>query len=113
MTTTHGLARTKERTGKNERSARKQIKRALERGKSYEAFSSWERKYLEQEARDGCKAIAYDGYCYIFSEYGFCVTMYPLPVWFGKKKRFDGKERIRNAKVYARTHFSRREAVAF
>ena len=49
-------------------------------------------------------AIAYNNFCYIVSEEGFCVTLYPLPVWFGKKKHFNGKERIRNMKAYARNY---------
>ena len=110
MTTYHGLTRMQERTGFNESTARRQINRALERGKTAEFFSSWERKFLEQEARNGCKALAYNGFCYIVNADGYCVTAYPLPVWFGKKKRFDGKERIRNPKAYAKYHVERKQA---
>ncbi len=110
MTTTisyasiHSLTRAKERAGLNERKAERQISRAMRDGKPADAFSSWERSYLEKEAYGDCTAIAYSGFCYIVNSNGFCVTMYPLPAWFGKKKHFDGKERIRNVKTYAKHH---------
>ena len=98
----HSLTRAKERLGYNEKNALKQINRAKERGKTAENFTSWEREYLENEAGIGTYAIAYNNFCYIIGADGICVTMYALPAWFGKKKHFDGKERIRNAKAYSR-----------
>ena len=109
MTTIHSLDRAKERLGMNKKVAIKQIRLALERGKTSEEFSSWERNFLGKEAYDGCKAIAYNGYCYIFNDMDICVTMYPLPVWFGKKKHFDGKNRIKNYKSYSKNVFNRRD----
>ena len=100
----HSIVRAKERLGYNSKNALKQITRALERGKTAEDFTSWERNYLMGEDRDNAKAIAYDNFCYIVGDDGKCVTMYELPAWFGKKKHFDGKERIRNAKAYSRYH---------
>jgi len=102
--TIHSLDRAKERIGCNEKAADKQFRLAIERGKTYEDFTSWEQKYLAKEAYDGCVAVAYNGYCYIVNELGFCVTVYQLPAWFGKKKHFNGKERIRNMKSYARNN---------
>ena len=99
----HSITRAKERTGmKNEKTISKNIALAMQRGKRAKDFTSWERNYLRAEAYDNCTAIAYNNYCYIVSEDGCCVTMYPLPVWFGRKKRFDGKERIRNYKQYCK-----------
>lgn len=103
----HSLKRAKERAGLNEKAAEKQIARAMRDGKCADAFSSWERSYLEKEAYGDCVAVAYSGFCYIVNSDGLCVTMYPLPVWFGKKKQFDGKERIRNPKTYAKFHSSK------
>ena len=100
--TYHSIERAKERLGYNEKVAKKQIKRALERGKTADCFSSWEKNYLENESRENTYAIAYNNFCYIVGSDGTCVTMYPLPAWFGKKKHFDGKEKIRNAKAYSR-----------
>lgn len=100
----HSLNRAKQRAGLNEKVAERQIARAMRDGKCADAFTSWEKSYLEKEGYDDCTAIAYAGYCYIVNSKGFCVTMYPLPVWFGKKKRFDGKEKIRNAKTYSKYH---------
>lgn len=112
MITLHSLERAKERMGMNEKVAKKQIKHALERGKTADQFTSWERNYLEKEAYGNCRAIAYNGYCYIFNDDNTCVTMYSLPVWFGKKKHFDGKERIRNYKTYAKNLFVSTEDVS-
>ena len=102
MVTLHSLERAKSRMGINTKPAIKQIKHALERGKTFKDFSSWERKYLEKEAYGDCIAIAYNGYCYIFSNDNTCVTLYPLPSWFGKKKHFDGKNKIKNFKHYSK-----------
>lgn len=102
MTTLHSLERAKERMGMNKKVAIKQIRLALERGKTFEEFTSWEKNYLGKEAYGNCRAVAYNGYCYIFNDKDYCVTMYPLPIWFGKKKHFDGKNRIKNYKAYSK-----------
>lgn len=100
--TLHCIKRAKERMGINRKSAHRQIKLAFERGKCAEDFVSWERSYLENQGCENCVAVAYNNYCYIIDSQGNCVTLYPLPAWFGKKKRYDGKERVRNPKVYAK-----------
>lgn len=102
--TVHSIERAKERAGLSEKRASKMIKLAIERGKRAEDFTSWERDFLIREPSDNCIAVAYNNYCYIVNEEGFCVTLYPLPEWFGKKKHFNGKERIRNMKVYSRNN---------
>ena len=102
--TIHSLERAKERIGCNKKNAEKQIERALVRGKKADDFTSWEKSFLQGESSETTTAIAYNNYCYIVSSDGMCVTLYPLPVWFGKKKHFDGKEKIRNMKVYARNY---------
>ena len=85
-----------------EKKAAKQIALALERGKAAQEFRSMERSFLEGECKYGNTAIAYNNFCYIFSEDGVCVTLYPLPIWFGKKKQFNGKEKVRNPKKYTK-----------
>ena len=103
VSTVHSLRRAKERCGiKNHHTAKRNIDMALIRGRKAEDCTSWERSYLEQECCGNCTAIAYNNFCYIVNEYGVCVTVYALPQWFGKKKHFDGKERIRNYKKYWR-----------
>ncbi|MGN0487350.1 MAG: hypothetical protein ACI4GB_08985 [Acutalibacteraceae bacterium] len=104
MATVHSVERAKERAGLNERKAYKMIDHALERCKRAEDFTSWERDYLKGECKGNTTAIAYNNFCYIVNEEEFCVTLYPLPAWFGKKKHFNGKERIRNMKAYSRNH---------
>ena len=99
--TNHSINRAKERRNfKNQRAAERNIALAIKNGKRADDLSSWEREFLLGEERDGCSAIAYNKFCYIVNSENVCITMYPLPVWFGKKKRFDGKERIRDYKKY-------------
>ena len=105
----HSIERAKERIGYNKRNAERQIDRAIARGKTAEHFSSWERKFLHGECSESATAIAYDNFCYIISETGVCKTLYPLPAWFGKKKHFNGKEKIRKMKSYTRNHPSYNE----
>ena len=105
IVTIHGVTRTKERYNlKNVRSVEKNVTFAVQRGKRAEDCTSWERSYLSNEAYADCIAIAYNNFCYIVNADGVCVTLYQLPAWFGKKKHFDGKERIRNYKRYYRSH---------
>ena len=102
--TEHSIQRAKERCHyKNRRAAENNIQRALIRGKNASQYTSWEREYLENEGHDNCTAIAYNNFCYIVSDQGNCVTVHSLPAWFGQKKHFDGKNRIRNYKKYCRS----------
>lgn len=102
--TIHSLDRAKERAGLNEKRAERLISLALERGKTADKFTSWERSYLKGEETEEYIAVAYAGYCYLISYSGTCVTMYPLPAWFGKKKHYNGKERIRDYKKYCKSN---------
>ena len=102
MATVHSVERMKERAGLNERKAYKMLELAVERGKTADDFTSWERDFLLSESKNDRTAIAYNNYCYIMGDNGFCITMFHLPSWFGKKKHFNGKERIRNFKAYSR-----------
>ena len=106
----HGIRRVRERCGvKNNAAAEMNIMRAIARGKCAEDFSSWEHTYLKSEAHDGCIAIAYNGFCYIVNSKGICVTVHTLPQWFGKKRAFRGKERIRDRKRYLRYNDNQQE----
>ncbi len=107
--TKHSVVRMKDRLGVNERKAKKRISDAIKRGLRAEAFSSWERSFLTKEAHGDCTALAYNGYCYIVNDDNICVTLYPLPAWFGKKKHFDGKEKIRNVKKYYNNHLAQND----
>lgn len=101
----HSIDRARERCNlKRDKAAMRNIQLAYERGKRAADLTSWERDYLLAEAHGDCTAIAYNRYCYIVSATGVCVTVYPLPRWFGQKKHFDGKERIRDYKKYVRNH---------
>lgn len=105
VTTQHSFDRSKERQKiKNRRTAERNISLAIQRGKRADDYSSWERDYLRKEARGKCAALVYNNSCYIISEDGVCVTLFRLPRWFGKKKHFDGKERIRSYKKYCKNN---------
>ena len=101
MYTYHSLQRAEERTRFNGKAARRFIENGLTRGKTADDYTKEERRYLSSIAYDDCIAKAYNGYCLIISSDGDCVTLYPLPDWFGKKKHYDGKTQIRNVKRYA------------
>ena len=102
MTTFHALQRTKERTGFNQKTSERLIANAIKRGKSAHTFAAKEREYLErQESKKGKRTIVYNSLCFIFSNDDVCITVYPVPVWFGKTQ-YDGKQKIRNSKKYIR-----------
>lgn len=82
---------------------------AYDRGKRAEDFTSWERNYLLGEQKeDDCIAVAYNQHCYIFRKGSssdiVCITMYPLPNWFGKKKAhyYHKNERVKNMRRIAK-----------
>lgn len=99
--TIHCVERINERQSiKSNARAMRKVQKAVERGSGAECFHSWERKYMENRKKGNCSPIAYDQFCYIISEDGVCVTLFPLPKNFGRRKHFDGKEKIRNVKKY-------------
>ena len=102
MATYHSLRRAYERIGLKAEAAEKEICRAYAAGLGAEEFNSREKAYLESKGLAGGYAKVYKGFCYIFSEEAVCITVYPVPAWFGKRQYFDGKTRIRNPKNYYR-----------
>ena len=102
MTTLHALQRTYERTRFDLATSERFILNAIKRGKPADAFRAREREYLQsKEIKYGHWTVVYNFFCFIFSEAGDCITMFPVPKWFGKKL-YDGKQEIRNAKKYIR-----------
>lgn len=101
--TYHCMERAKERAGLNEAETIKLIDNAREKGKGAGKFHSKERTYLCNRSSDGKKAIVYNNYCFIFKDNGICITMYPVPDWFGKKQFYKKKKKIRNVKRYYKT----------
>lgn len=86
--TYHYFVRAKERGGLKQRRAQRMIDLARERGKrSNECRWSVDKQYLACRNDSDKEAIAYNGYCFIISkDTGSCITLYPLPADFGKKK---------------------------
>ena len=105
--TLHGLLRTMERMKMNDQQALRFIKNAWERGTAT-ASVVWQRDYLDQ--RDGrfeegaTEFRMYCGQLCIFTPNGEMVTMYPLPADFNRKRAYNGKERIRNARRFDRSY---------
>lgn len=102
MTSHHSLKRAKERLGFNRKYAASVIENGIRRGQPACNFRPGaEKKWLERRSQQGCEALAYNGLCIIVSPDGNCVTVYELPRWFGKKVRFDRRNRrIRNRVRY-------------
>ena len=106
MCTYHSIKRANERTRFNGKAAVRFIENGIARGKTAKDYKQNERDYLSSIPHDDCIAKAYNGFCLIISKDGVCITLYPLPEWFGKKRHYDGKVRVRNAKRYDFTDYS-------
>ena len=106
MCTYHSIQRANERTRYKGKTAVRFIENGIARGKTASDFTQAERDYLLNTPYDSCIAKAYNGFCLIISEDGECITLYPLPEWFGKKRYYTGKKRIRNVKRYLSSNIS-------
>lgn len=102
--TKHSIIRTEERASVKERVAKRLINNAKERGLAPNCFPLRERKYLESRENEKRIVRYYLGYCFVFSSDFCCITMFPVPQWFGKKVLFQGKTKIRKPKKYARNN---------
>ena len=104
MTTYHAVQRTQERAGMNASKAERFVKNAVKRGLGAEAFKSIEHEYLKSfNDESGCRAIAYNSYCFIVSVDDVCITMFSLPNWFGKNnkdKQHKKKQKLRDVTKY-------------
>jgi len=104
LASNHSLKRVKERMGVNKSNAHNIICNARERGLSPMDFSGREYSYLASKESNYSWVVAYQGYFFVFSNSGVCITVAKLPDWFGKKGNYDGKEKIRELKKYWRHH---------
>ena len=84
--TKHSTERANERMCiKNPREYNRMIQLVFERGKrACDMRRSADRTYLSEKTKDGVVAVAFTGFCFIFSEAGACVTLFRLPSSFGK-----------------------------
>lgn len=99
--TEHSIERAMERIGLERDAAERFLLNGMVRGKSGEFYSGKEKRFLETHAKgDRLSSIAYNGYCLVMCDDQVCLTVYALPDWFGKKERYNHKERIRKAKKY-------------
>ena len=103
--TYHGLLRAEERANLPASGALKLINRAEEKGKTAEDFPAAERRYLQnlEQSRDRIVRVFSD-YLFIFSSEGIFITMFHIPVWFGKKNKYCGKIAVRNPRKFERFH---------
>ena len=99
----HSIQRTVERAGLNKKAAIRMIENDWIKGKDSQEFGKREREYLKRKETEGRRILIYSGYCFLFDEDSVCITMYAVPVWFGKNQ-YKGKERIRNPRKFYRKY---------
>ncbi len=109
--TRHGIERTRERRHlKKDRRVMKDLRLAIQRGRSAEDFSGLEKSYLANAAKGNSYALAYNGFCYIIGgDDNRCVTMFALPGWFGKRKKIIHTKETRNYKQVCEEHRKKNE----
>ena len=92
----HSIGRAKERAGLSRKRAEKMMNLARERGLGFEDCRwSIDRMFLLYRTNEVAVALALNGHCFKFKRgTADCLTMYPLPKHFGKKKTFYGNNRI-------------------
>ncbi len=103
MYTLHSIERTTQRAGLNRRAAVRMIENARVKGLDSRGYGRDEKEYLTVRELNGGRSVVYAGYCFIFDDEDVCITMYSVPVWFGKR-HYQGKERIRNPRKYVRRY---------
>ena len=110
----HSIIRANERAGMKYNEAVRFTDLAIRNGQQAEELPSKERRYLEskEQTDPSCKAILYNGYILIVKDEDICITMYLAPTWFLKKRYYDGKTKVRNAKKYLRYSTSYRMEAA-
>ncbi len=112
-TTLHGLMRTMQRAELNESKALRMIRLAWERGRLLcDLPSSWQRYYrrFDRPARHGPTQMRfYNGYLFIFNAYGELITMVSEHERHGRKRIYDGKVRVRDARKYGRMNRERED----
>ena len=102
MTTLHAVQRTQERAGMSARKAKRFVRNAVKRGLSADSFKSIEHEYLKSyDNKDGCRAVAYNSYCFVVSSEDVCITMFALPDWFGKNNKNKKKQKLRDVTKYS------------
>lgn len=102
--TYHSICRTEERANLSKGAAMKMIERASKKGRMASEFALDERRYLQSKENEGRYACYYSGYCFIFTKGHICITMFPVPKWFGKRGKYNGKILIREPKKYLRIY---------
>lgn len=105
-TTRHGLERTMERAGLKKEKALRMIRLAWERGQRLcDLDSGWQRYYrrFDRQAFNGPTQMRfYNGFVFIFNSYGTLITMLNEHERHGRKRLYDGKVRVRDARKYGR-----------
>lgn len=108
LATRHYLDRAKERVGYNEKRATKLLSNAIDRGITEKQCKySSDRCFLENRNSDNCKAIAYNGWCFIIDKNSNrCMTIVPLPKDFGRKKRYYEVKKMNDPRHLRRMAFA-------
>jgi hypothetical protein len=102
MTTFHALMRAEERAGLRKKYAKRLIANAISHGREADNFAGKERNYLLRKGKaDGGRVLVHGEYCFIVRDGDRCVTMYPVPDWF-EKRRNGGKRPIISGNNFTR-----------
>lgn len=91
--TNHGYERICERVKISHKSANRLINTVLEKGKCADDYKSFEKYYLQDASKNGCFALTYNNYLFIMNQFYQCVTVFHLPIWFGKNIKNKLKKR--------------------
>ena len=113
MNTIHSIVRANERAGMKRSEAIRFTDLAIRNGIRADELPRKERRYLESKEIDlSFSAVLYNGYIFILKDEDTCITLFPAPNWFLKKRYYDGKTKVRNAKKYLRYSASYRMEAA-
>lgn len=102
--TNHAAERGKERLRQCRKKALKGAEKAWINGKREADFNGkFEKTYMQNKTCESIPVV-WNDMLYVFSDdedTRRCITIHQLPRWFGKKKNFIGKEKIKNPKKYS------------
>jgi len=96
--TNKGISKLQSFTNLNDKACMKLIRRAYANGINLKDLSSEERHYFESYINSSNRtALIYGDYCYVFAG-SYCINVLRQP----KKRKYRGKDKIKNLKKYSK-----------
>ena len=86
MATFHAIQRAEERVKLKRKSAERLITNALQYGRTSSDFIGKEFNYLHRKETVGEARILVHSQCCFVVNNNSCITMFPVPSWFGKRR---------------------------